>query len=691
MRMHTIPQNVSAYEDKIVGALIGKQFIYLAIAGVIAVILFTTPFAPAYVRIPLAIIIVLFAVALALFRPNDRPFDELFFSYCRAIFGPTEWTWGKEASIPPQLVQVLSLGEELQIPTKTSTSLKESQSQKHRQAQHYQRLMTHRQITGLDPSEIGFIEQLDFSVSVPQQLFEATKGSNNAPPMLTPTNYQQVKPTKSQTVEMKNFTVSGSATPLASTDISNFTYISADNTIATTKPYIQIQPNRSLSRQALTQATLTLPSQGEIRFDTPLQAQPNLQIIAASQANKDRQAANTPQLNPEPEGLSRSFSSPTSNLPPPTSPQNSSQPSLQSDITKSTQKTSAMNQNPTASQPNNPTNDQPQGEYEATFGTPNRQYFPVQQQPDAPNSSTPAPQDQPTATQSQPNTTPPPPSTSPSPSPSPSSEPQPLTLSDIANINTQIAYNTGKSDNDPALPENKVTETDANSIENALSELKQQAGDLDENTPAGGSTRTGLGKFDKFSANSDPALPTPDVNLTSLPINHQPQTNASDNSSYTPLPVNPVLNPESILHTIDTPPSPTSDSQPPTQPPPTSDLQPPTQQPPVDNNASQIVQAVPTLATKQLILTSEPNIINGRVIDAQDQSVPGVIIVVKNEQGEAKRALKTNKLGQFIVTTPLSNGTYTVEVDKKGFNFDIIQVQLTGMVLPAIDIHAKNE
>jgi hypothetical protein len=93
---------------------------------------------------------------------------------------------------------------------------------------------------------------------------------------------------------------------------------------------------------------------------------------------------------------------------------------------------------------------------------------------------------------------------------------------------------------------------------------------------------------------------------------------------------------------------------------------------------------------KTVALTSQPNIINGSVVDAQGQLVPGVIVVVKNAQGESKRALKTNKLGQFVVTTPLANGTYSVEVDKKGLSFDIMKVELSGAILPPIIIKSKS-
>ena len=96
MRMHTIPQNVTAYEDRIVGMLVGRQFIYLAVGGVVIFVLLSTNVGPFLVRAFLSLLVGGFAAALALFKPNDRNLDGLVLSYAQAIFGPTEWVWLKD-------------------------------------------------------------------------------------------------------------------------------------------------------------------------------------------------------------------------------------------------------------------------------------------------------------------------------------------------------------------------------------------------------------------------------------------------------------------------------------------------------------------------------------------------------------------------------------------------------------------
>lgn len=91
----------------------------------------------------------------------------------------------------------------------------------------------------------------------------------------------------------------------------------------------------------------------------------------------------------------------------------------------------------------------------------------------------------------------------------------------------------------------------------------------------------------------------------------------------------------------------------------------------------------------QVALTTFPNVINGIVKDKQNNYLEGVVAVIYDKEGLPVRALKTNKLGQFTGSTPLPNGTYTLELEKDGFTFDVLQIELTGGVLPPLLIIAK--
>ncbi len=88
-------------------------------------------------------------------------------------------------------------------------------------------------------------------------------------------------------------------------------------------------------------------------------------------------------------------------------------------------------------------------------------------------------------------------------------------------------------------------------------------------------------------------------------------------------------------------------------------------------------------------LTTFPNVINGIVKDKQNNYLEGVVAVIYDKEGLPVRALKTNKLGQFTSSTPLPNGTYTLELEKDDFTFDVLQIELTGEVLPPLQITAK--
>jgi hypothetical protein len=91
----------------------------------------------------------------------------------------------------------------------------------------------------------------------------------------------------------------------------------------------------------------------------------------------------------------------------------------------------------------------------------------------------------------------------------------------------------------------------------------------------------------------------------------------------------------------------------------------------------------------QPTLTTFPNVINGIVNDPNQNYLDGVVVVIHDKDNLPVRALKTNKLGQFTGSTPLPNGTYTIEMEKDGFSFDILKMDLDGKVLPPLLITAR--
>lgn len=84
-----------------------------------------------------------------------------------------------------------------------------------------------------------------------------------------------------------------------------------------------------------------------------------------------------------------------------------------------------------------------------------------------------------------------------------------------------------------------------------------------------------------------------------------------------------------------------------------------------------------------------PNVIVGLVRDSRGLLLTDVVIVVKDEEGEPVRALKSNKVGQFAISTALPNGHYAIDFEKDGVQFDTIAVNLEGQIFRPIEVRAK--
>lgn len=89
-------------------------------------------------------------------------------------------------------------------------------------------------------------------------------------------------------------------------------------------------------------------------------------------------------------------------------------------------------------------------------------------------------------------------------------------------------------------------------------------------------------------------------------------------------------------------------------------------------------------------LTSTPNVISGLVTDKNGIPVSGAVVVVRDSNGIPVRALKTSKLGQFLSATPLSDGSYSVEVESDYVKFNPLSINLSGSVMPPYSIKGES-
>ena len=77
------------------------------------------------------------------------------------------------------------------------------------------------------------------------------------------------------------------------------------------------------------------------------------------------------------------------------------------------------------------------------------------------------------------------------------------------------------------------------------------------------------------------------------------------------------------------------------------------------------------------------------VTDSLGKSLEGVILEIADAAGLPVRALRSNKLGQFLTATPLPNGTHIMTAEKEGLSFDPISIVTKGEIVPPIIISAK--
>lgn len=97
---YKVPQNIDI-EDKVIGPLTLKQFIYLMVGGgILFVIRFSLPEALGFLFMPIALLVGGFFIALAFFRPGDRPFEVYLFSIITTLTRPKKRIWKKTANRP---------------------------------------------------------------------------------------------------------------------------------------------------------------------------------------------------------------------------------------------------------------------------------------------------------------------------------------------------------------------------------------------------------------------------------------------------------------------------------------------------------------------------------------------------------------------------------------------------------------
>jgi len=92
-------------------------------------------------------------------------------------------------------------------------------------------------------------------------------------------------------------------------------------------------------------------------------------------------------------------------------------------------------------------------------------------------------------------------------------------------------------------------------------------------------------------------------------------------------------------------------------------LKPPKKPPPPSVNSSK-ANASETTYAKNIImpqLPEKPNLLSGITLEKQGKIIPNVILEIRDSKNNPVRAFKSNRLGQFFISTPLIDGLITLK------------------------------
>ena len=106
---------------------------------------------------------------------------------------------------------------------------------------------------------------------------------------------------------------------------------------------------------------------------------------------------------------------------------------------------------------------------------------------------------------------------------------------------------------------------------------------------------------------------------------------------------------------------------------------------------TQFVRSIPNNMASSVGLPSTPefpNIVTGIVKDPRGNPLANILVEVKDTQGNAVRAFKTNALGHFASATPLVNGSYTIafEDPKNQNRFDTVGFVAKGEIIFPVEV-----
>ncbi|NMB56579.1 hypothetical protein GYA19_01410 [Candidatus Beckwithbacteria bacterium] len=83
------------------------------------------------------------------------------------------------------------------------------------------------------------------------------------------------------------------------------------------------------------------------------------------------------------------------------------------------------------------------------------------------------------------------------------------------------------------------------------------------------------------------------------------------------------------------------------------------------------------------------NTIVGITIDTHNKLITNAILEVLDKNNLPIRAFKSNAVGQFFVSTPIKNGTYTINTEHPDYIFDTIKFEASGKIIAPLKVVGK--
>lgn len=90
------------------------------------------------------------------------------------------------------------------------------------------------------------------------------------------------------------------------------------------------------------------------------------------------------------------------------------------------------------------------------------------------------------------------------------------------------------------------------------------------------------------------------------------------------------------------------------------------------------------------IKPTKPNKLVGMILSVNNDLLTDSIVEVQTLDGHIERAVKTNALGQFFITTPLRVGEYNVVIEKEGYVFQPLHININDTIIEPIEIRSEN-